>query len=91
MVWYTCLFYFKQYAFRKHKAQNAKKIKKHVRNIARLRFRNLQKRILINRTIFERKYLQNTTNETTVNMFMYKVYLTHFMCADDSIYTFCNC
>ena len=22
---------------------------------------------------------------------MYKVYLTHFMCADDSIYTFCNC
>ena len=54
----------------------SKKIKKHVRNIARLRFRNLQKRILINQTIFERKYLQNTTNETNVNMFMYKVYLT---------------
>ena len=27
-------------------------------------------------TIFDRKYLQNTTNETNVNMFMYKVYLT---------------
>ena len=22
---------------------------------------------------------------------MYKIYLTHFMCADDSIYTFCSC
>ena len=22
---------------------------------------------------------------------MYKMHLTHFMCADDSIYTFCNC
>ena len=36
-------------------------------------------------------YLQNTTNETNVKMFMYKVYLTHFMYADDSIYSFCNC
>ena len=71
----TRLFYFKKHAFKKHKAQNAKRIKKHVRNIARLRFRNLQKRILINQTIFERKYLQNTTNETNVNMFIYKVYL----------------
>ena len=24
-------------------------------------------------------------------MFMSKVYLTHFMCAEDSIYTFYNC
>ena len=71
----TRLFYFKKHAFKKHQAQNPKKIKKHVRNIARLRFRNPQKRILINQTIFERKYLQNTTNETNVNMFIYKVYL----------------
>ena len=47
--------------------------------------------ILINKTIFERKYLQNTTNEANANMSMYKVYLTHFMSADGSIYTFCNC
>ena len=67
------------------------KNKKHIRNIARVRFRNMQKLILINKTIFERKYLQNTTNETNVNMFMYKVYLTHFKRADHSIYTFCNC
>ena len=51
------------------------KIKKNVRNIARLRFRNLHKRILINQTIFERKYLQNTTNETNINMLMYKVFM----------------
>ena len=53
-------------------AQNAKKIKKHVRNIARLRFKNLQKRILTNQTI------KNTTNETNVNVSMYKVY--HILC-----------
>ena len=50
-----------------------------------------RKKKLINQTIFERRYLQSTTNETNVNMFMYKVYLTGFMCADDSTYTFCNC
>ena len=76
---HTRLFYFK-----KDKAQNAEKLR-NIKNRARLRFRNLWKRILINqKTIFERKYLQNTTNETNVNMFIYKVYLTHFMCADDS-------
>ena len=37
---FTHLFYFQKHAFKKHKAQNAQKNKKHVRNIARLRFRN---------------------------------------------------
>ena len=76
------LFYFKKPAFEKHKAQNAKKL----RNIARLRFRNLLK------FFFDKSNnLWDTTNETNVNMFMYKVYLTHFMWTDDSINTFCNC
>ena len=62
------LFYFKKPAFEKHKAQNAKKL----RNIARLRFRNLLK------FFFDKSNnLWDTTNETNVNMFMYKVYLTH--------------
>ena len=35
------LFYFNKHAFKKHKTQNAKKIKKNESKIARLRFRNL--------------------------------------------------
>ena len=31
---------------------------------------------MVNQPIFERKYLQATTNENMFNMFMYKVYLT---------------
>ena len=51
------LFYFKKPAFEKHKAQKAKKLR-NVRNIARLKFRNLQKFFLINQTIFETQLMK---------------------------------
>ena len=47
------------------------------------------KKIFLNQATFERNYLKNTTNETNVNMYMYKVY--KYMYEDDFIYTFRNC
>ena len=59
------------------------KNKNNARNIARLRFRNMQKRILINQTIFERKYLQIFKTQRLI--------ATHMDFNNKTIWTFYVC
>ena len=72
MVWYTRLFYCKKHAFTKLKAQNAKKIEKHLRNIARMRFRNLQKRIL---KIFKTQQMKQMLTSLCIKFILHILYV----------------